>query len=75
MASCCCEIAGSFLRENKNKKADIICTSEFKKELIKEETKKIKLLHFENNRVTLHRNKLLKDEKEFFIYHCISVAG
>lgn len=25
-----------FLRENKNKKADIICTSEFKKELIKE---------------------------------------
>ena len=54
MASCCCEIAGSFF---------------------KEETKKIKLLHFENIRVTLHRNKLLKDEKEFFIYHCISVAG
>ena len=32
MASCCCEIAGSFF---------------------KEETKKIKLLHFEKNRVTV----------------------
>lgn len=37
MASCCCEIAGSFF---------------------KEETKKIKLLHFENNRVILHPYKL-----------------